>query len=565
VKDRIMRRERDEGGAILAMVALLMSVLTGAAAFAVDTGQLRVGRVDMQSLADVVALDLAREVDGRQTQEIQGDSRWTLARQESVARNDATFGSAPVVSVELGTFDPAVGTFTVTTGSAVPSAVRVTASTTVGFAFRPGGGTVTRSSVAMSDSTACFMLGSYAAAVRSGQSALLSSVLGQVDSSLDLGAVGYNGLLDANVSLSSLAAQLGVGTVGQLAGSTVSIRNLYLATAGALQTGGNAADATVLGQLAVSAATLGDVQVGKVLQADTASARGIEATVNAIDLIAGSALLFSGSHAITVPNVSTSVPGLLSSTSSLSIVEAPQTACSRANPTPMREAKTSQVTATVGGTLDQVSVAALGSGIKAGSPTGKPVALTLSLASAAGHLTHVTCANPHVTSPTNADRLTVATTSGLLAADLSVPLEVTGKIGVPVLGLGLVSFTIGVNIGVTATSAAGQTTSTTITVPSQQFDTAYSAGSGNLSLASGTTARTGLVVSANLAGIPVTLPTSTIDAILSAAVSTVVTPLVNSLDSGVVQPLANLVGARVAGADVMALSRPHCSMPVLRQ
>ncbi len=556
---------RNERGAILPMVALLMSVLTGVAAYAVDIGQLRVGRVDMQSLADVVALDLARDVDGRQAQVIQADTRWPQARQESVARNSSTFGAAPAVSAELGTFDPNTGTFTATTGSAVPSAVRVTATTSVGFAFRPGGGTVTRTSVAMSDSTACFMLGSYAAAVRSGQSALLSSVLGQINSSLDLGAVGYSGLLDADVSLSTLAAQLGVGTVGELVGSTVSIRNLYLATAGALQTGGNAADATVLGQLAMSVATLGDVQVGKVLQADTASARGVDATVNAIDLIAGSALLFSGSHAVTVPSLSTSVPGLLGATSSLSIVEAPQLACSRANPTPLREARTSQVTATVGGSLDQVALAAVGSGIKAGSPTGKPVALALSLASAAGHLTQVTCANPHNTSPTNADSLTVATTSSLLSADLTVPLEVTGKIGVPALGLGLVSFTIGVDIGVSASSAAGQTRSTTITVPSQQFNTAYAAGSGNLSLASGTVSRTGLTVTATLLGLPVTLPTSTIDTILSAAVTTVVTPLVNSLDSGVVQPLAGLTGVRIAGADVIALSRPHCSVPVLRQ
>ena len=114
------------------------------------------------------------------------------------------------------------------------------------FAFRSGGGTVARSAVAMADSTACFMLGSYAAAVRSGESALLSSVLGQVNSSLDLGVVGYTGLLDANVNLSDVAAHLGMATVTQLAGSTVAIKDLYLAMASALQTGGNAADAAVL-------------------------------------------------------------------------------------------------------------------------------------------------------------------------------------------------------------------------------------------------------------------------------------------------------------------------------
>ena len=558
-----MRPARDERGAILPMVALLLSVLMAAAALAVDLGQLRVGRVDMQSLADVVSLDLARKIDGRQTQVIEADVVWSQARAQSVERNQGTYGEPPTVTAQLGTFDSTAGVFTPTSGAVVPTAVRVTAVTSVAFAFRSGGGTVARSAVAMADSTACFMLGSYAAAVRSGESALLSSVLGQVNSSLDLGVVGYTGLLDANVNLSDVAAHLGIGTVTQLAGSTVAIKDLYLAMASALQTGGNTADASVLSQLAVSVATLGQVDVGKVLQADTATARGVDATVNAIDVLAGSAMLFTGSHAVTVPNLSTSVPGLLSTTSSLSIIEAPQLACSRANPTPMREAKTSQVSATVGGRLDDIAVGAIGVGIKAGSPTGKPLGLTLSLASAAGHLTQVTCANPSSAAPVSAHSITVATTSSLMAADLTVPLAVSGKIGV--LGLGLVSFTIGVDVKVSAASAAGQVRSTTITVPSQQFDTPYSAGSGSLSLASGSVTRTGLTVTATLLGLPVTLPTATVDSILSAVVSTVVTPLVNQLDAGVVKPLANLTGTRIAGADVIALSKPHCSVPVLRQ
>jgi uncharacterized membrane protein len=560
-----MRGARDERGAILPMVALLLSVLMGASALAVDLGQLRVGRVDMQSLADVVSLDLARQIDGRQAQVIEADPVWSQARAQSVARNAGTYGEPPTVTARLGTFDTTAGAFTPASGATVPTAVQVTALTSVAFAFRSGGGTVARSAVAMADSTACFMLGSYAAAVRSGESALLSSVLGQINSSLDLGAVGYTGLLDANVNLADVAAHLGIGTVTQLAGSTVTVKALYLAMASALQTGGNAADAAVLSQLALSVATLGQVDVGKVLQADTATARGVDATVNAIDVVAGSAMLVNGSHAVTVPNLSTSVPGLLSATSSLSIVEAPQLACSRANPTPMREARTSQVSATVGGRLDDVTLAAIGTGITAGSPAGKPLGLTLSLASAAGHLTQVTCANPASAAPVPAHSITVATTSGLLAADLTIPLAVSGKIGVASLGLGLVSFTIGVDVKVSAASAAGQARSTTNTVPAQQFDTAYSAGSGSLSLAGGSVTRTGLTVSATLLGLPVTLPTATIDTILSGVVSTVVTPLVNQLDAAVVQPLANLTGTRIAGADVIALSKPHCSVPVLRQ
>jgi hypothetical protein len=545
------------------MLALLTTVLTTTAALCVDLGQLRVGRADMQALADVVALDLARELDGRQAQVITADPRWSQARAESVARNSATFGAAPAVSAELGTFDTTTATFTPVGGATIPTAVRVSAATSVKFAFRDEDGGVTRKAVAMADSTACFMLGSYAAAVRSGRSALLSSVLGQVSSSLDLGVVGYTGLLDANVNLVDLAASAGVATVQELADTTMSVSALYLATASALTTSGNAVDANVLNVLAADIGTLGTVQLGKVLQADTATTRGIDATVNAIDLIAGSAMLFTGSHAISVPTLTAAVPLLGSVTSSLSVVEAPQMACSRANPSPMREAKTSQVTATVGGMLADTSINAVSVSTKAGSPAGKPVALSLSLASAAGHLTSVSCANPHVAS--SADSITVATTSGLLDASLTVPLTISGKVAIPALGLGLVSFTIGVEVKVSAASAAGAVHSTTITVPSQQFDTAYAAGSGSLSLASGSVTRTGLTVEATLLGLPVTLPTASVDAILSAVTAAVVTPLVNSLDTQVVMPLADLAGARIAGADVIALSRPNCSVPVLRQ
>jgi hypothetical protein len=77
--------------------------------------------------------------------------------------------------------------------------------------------------------------------------------------------------------------------------------------------------------------------------------------------------------------------------------------------------------------------------------------------------------------------------------------------------------------------------------------------------------RTGLTVTATLLGLPVTLPTAVVDNLLSVVTTTVVTPLVTNLDSGVVKPLASLVGAKIAGADVIALSRPSCSVPVLRQ
>ena len=50
---------------MLPMVAIMLTVLMGASAFAVDIGMQRVARRDMQALADAVALDVARLLDGR--------------------------------------------------------------------------------------------------------------------------------------------------------------------------------------------------------------------------------------------------------------------------------------------------------------------------------------------------------------------------------------------------------------------------------------------------------------------------------------------------------------------
>ena len=51
---------RDERGAVVPMVAIMLTVLMISAAFAVDLGKQRVVRQDMQALADVVAA-LTRE------------------------------------------------------------------------------------------------------------------------------------------------------------------------------------------------------------------------------------------------------------------------------------------------------------------------------------------------------------------------------------------------------------------------------------------------------------------------------------------------------------------------
>ncbi len=56
---------RGDRGAVLPLVAIVLPVLILLTAFAVDLGRQRASRRTMQARADVIALDLARLMDGR--------------------------------------------------------------------------------------------------------------------------------------------------------------------------------------------------------------------------------------------------------------------------------------------------------------------------------------------------------------------------------------------------------------------------------------------------------------------------------------------------------------------
>ena len=96
------------------MVALLLVVLIPSSAMAVDLGMQRVVRRDMQTLADVVALDVVRLVDGRTASQIlagyNGLPTLANAVARSVARNDDdVLGDVPTVTAKLAHIDTATG------------------------------------------------------------------------------------------------------------------------------------------------------------------------------------------------------------------------------------------------------------------------------------------------------------------------------------------------------------------------------------------------------------------------------------------------------------------------
>ena len=143
-----LRNRDDERGAVAVLTAVLMSlVLCTVAAFAVDLGMGRVGRGDMQAVADTVALDLARLLDGRTRSQIEsgttGQPSLANALSASVTRNDGhAFGHDIAVTPYLVQLDSS-GSYTKgadglpsqVASSASPNGVVVVAKTNVNFVF----------------------------------------------------------------------------------------------------------------------------------------------------------------------------------------------------------------------------------------------------------------------------------------------------------------------------------------------------------------------------------------------------------------------------------------------
>ncbi len=166
-------RCRGDRGAITLLTVLIVSVLFAAAAIVVDIGMQRVTRRDLQALADVVALDLAREITGGRTQADlapAGDfTNPASAVSRSVARNDDVLGIDLDVDVDWGSWDGTVWN----TATDPPSAVQVTARAETDYALTSGTGSAVRRAYAVASNSACYRLGTFVAAVKSGDSTVL--------------------------------------------------------------------------------------------------------------------------------------------------------------------------------------------------------------------------------------------------------------------------------------------------------------------------------------------------------------------------------------------------------
>ncbi|KAB2810508.1 hypothetical protein F9L07_00590 [Pimelobacter simplex] len=580
-------RRKDERGAVALLVTALMSVLLVSSAFAVDLGVQRVARSDVQALADVVALDLARSIDGRTVDQLRPalDAQLPL----SLRRNTAVFGrDVPTLTYRLGVLGSDGSFEERTTG--VPDAVQVAARTDVDFAFASVMGTdhgsAQRRAVAASSSTACFRLGTFVAAIRSGDSTVLGPLNDLLGVNLDL--VSYRALADADVRLSQLSAVSSIGSPEHLLTGNIAYADLLRAMAEALTREGggtNTVAVQALNKLAASstAATVGMISLANVLHVAPTDRAALEVALSVLDIV-GSARLSNGQYFLGVPNIQGQVPGVgFQFSGGISLVSAAELACGAPNTT-QATARTAQLDGTVDiafTNLPSLNVAGVGT-LQTAKGTG-------SIAIVAGDGTGQLVAPPSIRcgAGTLADPSSfgVDVSTGLASYSMTVDLTAGGDVKLTdLIGLNLTSvltnllgniLTLGskisVEVGVKLTISTSRTPShNTVTVAIPPNDKTPVTTGGSVFLDVGAVVPTITGVKLNGKVVPVlsqvtALTNPILNELVVASggfVKKSLTPLVDNVNQQFIGPVARMIGLRLAGADVYGVG-VTCGMPRL--
>lgn len=554
-------RRRDERGAVALVVALVtVAVVLPIAAMTVDLGMQRVARRDMQALADMVALDMSRQLDGvSKYAELRVTAQWKDGIRRSAARNLglseaqavngpgrlnvdlAADGTAVVVhdslrlEVSAGRVDPGSGDFTVSANQEIPEAVRVVARTSVDFAFASGSGGVGREAIAAALGGACFKIGSYAAALDSGASPVLGPLLDALGSNAVLSVADYRALADVDVTLVDLlAAKAGAITLEEaIAGDQlVRLSDFYLATASALaRGGGNAAEVALLESIAASVAPLSvAIPVADLVRLSTSGAAGLQAALNVLDLVTAGAAAATGTSGVAIDRAGVDLGPLTDVDTTVNVIEPPAQACGRVGQ-PDVTAESSAIRVGLAGSALDLQLGLLS--------TDATLTGAVTAATADGTLTDIRC---------GPEGITVHVSDGLLTVDLTVQVQIDAIFGLIPAVSGPIRLT-------------GQSDSNgdaVITINSaSDYDTPVRVSNSSSGLPTINVDTSGLTA----LGLPV--GASVLNVILDPLLDGLVNPIVDSLDTALLTPLLKEMGMDLSGADVFAIPAPQCDLPRL--
>jgi hypothetical protein len=570
---------KDERGAVALFVALILSVLMGITAIVIDLGMQRVTGADLQAVADVVALDLAREIRSGRTQADlapEGDtSSASSAVSKSLARNDDLLGEGLLVEVDWGSYDDGIWD----TSTDPPSAVEVTASADTDYAVTDGSGDVSRTAYAVASSSACYRLGTFVTAIKSGDSTVLEPLNYMFGANLTLAS--YQGLANADVTLADLAATSVIGSPTQLLTGTISYSDILRAMIEALQKEGGSSNSVAISALQTIlsvSGTVGSIKLSDVLHVSPSDIAALNITLNVLDIV-GAARLATGEHFLEIDNFQAGVPGVgYQFTGGIALISAAELACGEPN-SPEAVADNAQLE----GQLDvefvnlpSINVPGVGT-LQTSKGTGS---LVVDIANGIGQLVappEVYCGdgtngNPHTFS--------VSITTDLASLTVRVNLEITGEVKVSnLLDLGLggllssvldlpypnkVDLHADVQLDVGIPFEDGSTSTVNLSIPPNDTTPMSTGSSVYLNPAN-------VVPTAHLKLGGKSIPDNSVlsnlieHELIAASngfLNKTLVPLIDNFNTVMIGPVARMVGLRFGGADVYAVGAV-CGQPSL--
>lgn len=405
----IARSAPRQRGAIAIMTAILLPLMILAAALAIDIGHLFFVKRDMQKAADLAAVAAAQFPANAQA----------VAEQVAAANGFIKGGTNKgAIRATVGNWNPATNAGVCPPWNAncvAPSyfsaagfqdAAQVEMTEDVPYLFVFGSRVIKVGAVAWNTNSAGFSLGSQVLGLQNG---LLNAILGGLlNTTLNLGVVGYNSLLGATVNIGKLQQALHVGTVNELLNAKLDLPGLYQGVLTALNNQGGLVSSQasgVLGQILGSGIHVPlDVRLGDILNLSAPSdSAAAAANVNVFNLITAAAMVANGKHFIQIPNLGVNLPGLVNLSLGLNVISPPSYAFGppgqRADGTWRTQAHTAQVALGLDLTIGQL----LGGLVH--------IPIYLEVAPAQAHLTSLVCASPQTGNQT-----TIGANTGLLTA-----------------------------------------------------------------------------------------------------------------------------------------------------
>lgn len=287
----------------------------------------------LQTIADIASIEAARKLG------CTANLADVLAAAQAAAERNGFAGelSQSPNLVELGnvTTNTASGIREFNSGAGA-EAVYVRATQDVPKSLVAGGifgGNITLSAEAVSigdPSLGAFSAGSFTVRLESEESAILNGLIGgALGGTLNLDAVAYRGIADANVSLLELLqAYDNTGGLNSLLNTDIRIGDL-LALIASAATQNETADAQAIAamqtliSIAVNNVTLKLSDVIAVTSPDVDSAAKVR--LNALSLILTSVIIANGNHAVTIP-LAINIPSITGVNALVTIIEPPQMA-----------------------------------------------------------------------------------------------------------------------------------------------------------------------------------------------------------------------------------------------